>query len=376
MKKVSFLFVFFIIASACKSQDKNIGFIYKSVDKNLIVKVNIEKNQGTIKYVDLESYLPYNFVKDGTVDYGIYLQKGIDENSYVNLPDFPILISEKGLSVKSNSIINFSKNSKLIIAVNSLPKYQILDLRNVTNVKIYGPRLVGDKSKHLGTAGEWGMGINILSSTNITIYNPEIINCWGDGIYISSLAKESENVTIKGGFLDNNRRNGISIISGKNINISNVYVSNTNGVMPMAGIDIEPNENKNVLENITLRNINTFNNGNVGIEIFLINMVGKEDRKVDIKIDSHKDYYSRYSFMMAGFNKEHQYVIGVKPLTGLITVKNSKWNDNPYRVSVGYDFSYMPKYYFSNLDIKQEGKIDTKTEDVKKIIRSKGFSVE
>ncbi|SEO49947.1 hypothetical protein SAMN05444671_3609 [Flavobacterium sp. CF108] len=377
MKKLIFLSVFFVITISCNCQDSNSAFIYKNVNKNLIYKVNVQTKVGKIKFVDIKSYLPVNYVQNGSVDYTTYIQKGINENQFVKLPNFPILISEKGLSLKSNSILYFNQKSKLIITPNSLPKYQILDVRNIENVKIYNPKLVGDKNKHKGAAGEWGMGINIISSSNITIYNPEIINCWGDGIYISGVStKESENIYVEGGLLDNNRRNGISIISGKNINISNLYIANTNGTLPMAGIDVEPNENDNTLEKINLTKINTFNNGDAGIAIILLNMIGKKYHDVDVNINSHKDTFSKYGLIMGGSKTGYKYPDDIKPLGGSVNINNSQWNDNSGKVSIAADFKYTAKYKFSNLKIKTNGKEDIKeTESKTKKIKELGFTV-
>src|SRR5690606_7605443 len=120
----------------------------------------------------LTKYLPTNYVKDGTVDYTKYIQKGIDENQKVVLPDFPILINKNGLFLRSNQTIDFQKNSLLRMQPNGEERYGLLNLENVRNVIINNPALEGDKYKHLGKKGEWGMGINVLSSVNIKIQNP------------------------------------------------------------------------------------------------------------------------------------------------------------------------------------------------------------
>src|SRR5699024_9046472 len=102
----------------------------------------------------------------------------------------------------------------------------------------------------------------------------------------------NENVKIINGVLDNNRRNGISIISGRNIEINNVFISNTNGQNPQSGIDIEPNSNDDILENIKLLNIETFNNTMNGIVVSIGNLSGQKKKELSIKIDNHKDTYS------------------------------------------------------------------------------------
>ncbi|MET3028181.1 right-handed parallel beta-helix repeat-containing protein [Flavobacterium sp. UW10123] len=354
---------FLLIFVSCNSQQKKeVTFNYKQVKKN---SSYLYVPSSKIKFSSLENYLPKNYVKDGSVDYSIYLQKGIDENKWISFPDFPVLIGEKGLSLKSNSVLLFKKNSKLILQKNALTNYQILDLRNIENVKIYNAKLIGDRFEHLGTKGEWGMGISILSSRNITIYNPEIKNCWGDGVYISKISvKESENITIKGGIIDNNRRNGISVISGKKINISNIVLSNSNGTLPMAGIDIEPNTNEDVLEDINLKNVKTFNNADAGVAVILLNMIGKKDKNVTINIDNHIDQFSKNSFLMGG--NRLSYPENIKALRGEINVKNSQWNDSENKLLMASDFKYIPKYKFSNLKINTKGKLDIEQTEMKK----------
>lgn len=378
IKRISYLFLLFFIANSCKSQDIKTSFNYKKIKNSWIYNVNVEKSLAKIKFVDLVSYLPENYVRNGSVDYRDYIQKGIEENQHIKLPDFPILISGNGLMLRSNSIIYFNKNSKLILASNSLPKYQILDIRNVKNIIIYNPRLVGDRFNHKGTMGEWGMGINIISSSDISIYNPEIKNCWGDAIYINGFTNnESENIKIEGGYLDCNRRNGISIISGKKIYINNIFISNTHGTLPMAGIDIEPNENSNTLERIKLYNVNTYNNGDAGIAIILLNMIGKKYHKVDVCIDSHHDAFSKYAMIMGGSKTGYKYPDYVKPLGGAVEIINSQWNDNTGRVSIAADFKYSAIYEFSNLKVKNNGKVDVKetASNIRKI-KEEGFKID
>lgn len=365
---------FLMIFISCNSQKKELAFKYKEVKKTFSYTAALPVS-NKIKFSNLEDYLPKDHVRDGSLDYLVYLQKGIDENNFVAFPDFPVLIGEKGLSLRSNSVLFFKMNSKLILKENTLSNYQILDLRNIENVQIYSPRLKGDRYEHKGIKGEWGMGISILSCRNISIYNPEIKNCWGDGIYISRISgRESENIIIKGGIIDNNRRNGISIISGKQIIISNIVLSNSNGTLPMAGIDIEPNSNADVLEGIHLKKIKTFNNADAGVAIILLNMIGKNDKQVSINIDSHKDYFSKTSFLMGG--NRLSYPEHIKMLGGVINVTNSQWNDSENKLLMASDFKYIPKYKFSNLKINTKGKLDRKETELKiKQLRERIISV-
>ena len=102
--------------------------------------------------------------------------------------------------------------------------YEIVKIENARNVIIYGLRVEGDRYWRLNPGnekGEWGMGLVIKSSENVKIYNPIITKCWGDGIYIGrgDIEKPNKNVLIFQAIIDDNRRNGISIICGRDIEI-------------------------------------------------------------------------------------------------------------------------------------------------------------
>src|SRR5690606_8822544 len=126
-------------------------------------------------------------------------------------------------------------------------KYHILFISGVENVEIVNPHIEGDRKEVEMNHGEWGMGISIISSKNVSITNCNIYNCRGDGIYISRDEKLNiipVNVSIKGCLLHNNRRNGVSIIRSIDLTIRDLSINNINGALTMAGIDIEPSTNK------------------------------------------------------------------------------------------------------------------------------------
>jgi hypothetical protein len=370
--KNSLFFTLFFLSISCHSQKKE-TFSYKKVSNTLVSKISTEEQIDLKSFMNLTKYLPKGYSIDGKIDYTYYIQKGLDENRKVIFPNFPVLVNYNGLKLKSNSQLVFQNKSKIQIIPNSLEKYQILDIRNVENIVIFNPKLRGERDRHKGTKGEWGMGINIISSKNITIYNPYISDCWGDGIYISrSSLKQSENVKIHGGIIDFNRRNGISIISGKNISVENVLISNSYGTLPMAGLDIEPNGNEDVLENIIIKNLITFNNAEIGVGIVLINLIGKRSRNVSMQINNHSDYFSKSSFLISGFKSVYQK--DILPIEGFVIVKNSKWIDSKDNLKMGKSFKYAPKYSISGIkivkngEINEELKIDTQRELIKRNI--------
>lgn len=333
---LSTLFICFFIFQSY-SQNK---FVYKSGLHPILI--NVPDFSNTTNIVEVSKYLPKNFKKDGSVDYTFYLQKAINENSNISLPDFKILINDSGLKIPSNRTIIFKPNSKIVLKGSSKEKYSILSIENAKNVTIINPVIIGDRLHHIGKGGEWGMGINILSSLNVTIYNPKISNCWGDGIYINRLPgiRNSSNIKVLGGQIDNNRRNAISIISGTGITISDILLSNQNGTAPEGGLVLEPNNNNDLLENINIRNITTDNNNEMGIGIVLTKMIGPNQKNVSISIENHKDLNSTNSILLAGLRSS--YKSNFKKINGSIKIINSSWNGKNGIGRFGSNFYYMP----------------------------------
>lgn len=326
---------------ACNSQN----FQYNKV--NNIYEEFIYPNVDMKNIVD---YLPENFVKDGSVDYTEYIQKAIEENNTISFPNFPLLINETGIRLKDNSNVFFNKNSRLLLKPTTKDTYSMIQIYNIKNVNIYNPTLIGDRKSHKGKHGEWGMGIRIHDSENISIYNVNIKDMWGDGIYITSYTEvKGNNISIKNGLIDNVRRNGVSIISGKNITIDRIQISNTNGTLPAAGIDVEPNKTTDVIQNLKLTNILTFNNQRDGIILDFTNLVHKQtNNDVTIHIDNHEDRGSRYALRFAALRKV---ATSHKALGGIIIVENAKW-DNP-RMSmpfrIGEKTEQLPEVVLKNI---------------------------
>ncbi|MGJ7029772.1 right-handed parallel beta-helix repeat-containing protein [Niabella hirudinis] len=322
-----FYILFFITAfnGACAQS----GFVYKAVKKHPLQAKNQLRNTVLSQnpdIIDITSLLPKGYVTDGTVDYTRFIQTGINNYEKVLMPNFSILVNDGGLSIPSNRLIVFNTNSKLILKSSQLQSYQIIRIWEASNIKLYFPCIEGDRDRHTGTGGEWGMGLGISSSTNIEVYYPEVYNCWGDGLYLGVRGDSGTNnsILIYYGFFDNNRRNGISIISGTNIKIKNPIIANTNGTNPQCGIDIEPNTNKEVINNIRIENALTYNNYQKGILVSLVNHFGPEVKNVGIDIINHTDYSMRGGFSVVGADSR-KFSTATKAMQGQIKIIGPKW---------------------------------------------------
>lgn len=183
-----------------------------------------------------------------------------EPKTYMIDPQIPI-------KLRSNQTIVLSEKTKFKALLSPLGTYSIVTLEDIENTTILGTLHVdGEKDIHTGTTGEWGMGVSIFNSCkNIFIDNIVAKNCWGDGVYISSDngVLGVENLHIKYIESYNNRRQGVSIVSGNNINIGYIKTYGIIGAAPEAGVDIEPNET--ILTNVRIGVIETFNNAGSGL---------------------------------------------------------------------------------------------------------------
>src|SRR5690606_1894752 len=209
-------------------------------------------------------------------------------NTYdvVVLPNHEIKINEKGLRLNSNQVIIFQENTVLKSIPNSKTHFAVLIVDEVENVKIYNANIIGERFEHLDTKGQWGMGIRIIASKDIQVINPKITEMWGDGIYIGGRRGiPSKNIEIHNAHLDHNRRNALSITSADGVKLIKPLVANSNGQSPKAGIDIEPNSNDDIINNIVIDSPICFYNPIYGIVVSLTRLPGVKQKDVNVVIN-------------------------------------------------------------------------------------------
>jgi hypothetical protein len=155
----------------------------------------------------------------------------------------------------------------------------LLKFINCKNIKIYGKEALLLMNKKEYTDGEWRMGISLLGCSDVEIQNVTISSSGGDGIYIDGYKDLhfSENIIIDNVISTNNKRQGISIISAKNVWVKNSVFKNTKGTLPEAGLDIEPDNEADVIINVNIENCSFTNNYHSGIVIGLDNLTDKSE---------------------------------------------------------------------------------------------------
>lgn len=303
------------------------GFSYYPLEKKYMhTNQELAKfNDSFLRYkkqaVSIESLIGRD-VLSSKKDVTDLIQSILNKYDIVLMPNFPIQISEKGLTLNTNQIVLFEEKSSLYIKPNAKTHYALFLARDIKNVKIYNPNLKGDRYKHKSKDGQWGMGIRIFGSSNIQVFNPRISEMWGDGIYIGGPADNpSRNVEIYNAYLDDNRRNAISITSGENIKLYKPIVSNSNGQSPKGGIDIEPNNNRNVINNIEIYDAVAFRNPIYGISLSLGKLAGEIPKNVNIKIVNPIIVGSKYGLTIPGFKENYQ----KGHVKGAVSITNPKF---------------------------------------------------
>ena len=222
----------------------------------------------------------------------------------------------------------WAKGAVLKAIPNGAECYAVLTIENVSNVTVIGGVIQGERARHIGDKGQWGTGMQISGAKNITIKGTACNDCWGDGFYIGTeiftgehlgeVLKSPENVRLIDVRADNNRRQGISIIAGRNIEILRPQLTNTRGTDPQAGLDIEPNGPTDLMDNITVTDAFTKSNVGPGILINLSYLVGTKT-PASIKITNHRDDGSERGMCIIDDNTKDN----ITP--GNVLIENTQW---------------------------------------------------
>ncbi len=193
----------------------------------------------------------------------------------------------RSINMRSHVRLALNSGAKLVALPNSSQRSNVIKVSRVTDVEITGGAIVGERAKHRGTSGEWGMGIDILASRKVYVHDMKISDCWGDGLYIGAIGSagnsvSSTDVTIKNVVSNNNRRQGLSFGPVDRVYVVNSTFSNTNGTKPESGIDIEPMSTRGLARNIRIEGSHVTGNAGSGIEV-QPNVTGLVINKTTIK---------------------------------------------------------------------------------------------
>lgn len=322
--------LFFIVLFLCNCKkdsqilnDRPLTMSSKLLKSHLSASANIDFVTSDSYYI--ENSLPSDYITDGSKDYTTFVQQALDENRNCVFPNFPILINKDGLNIPSNRTLTFLPGSVLVMQANSEKGYGVLEMRNVSNINLINPVLIGDRDDHTGKDGEFGMGISIYGSSNIKVLNPIVSEMWGDGIYIGMSENViPKNITIKDAILKHNRRDGLTITAVDGLIVDSPYAGFSDGTKPMAGIAFEPNDSHSEIKNVVISNALTEGNTGTGMFVDFGNLMGGGQKKVNVLISNHTDIKSGIG--MKAFSRITDG--GGSTIQGTLKFTNPKWSGN------------------------------------------------
>ena len=204
---------------------------------------------------------------DGLADDTPALQRAVDAvagtGGTVKVPRGTYLVNALvSLRLKSDMTLALAPGAVLKAIPNGSAHSSILRIAQAERVTLTGGTLLGERAGHTGQGGEWGHGLTLDRARKVVVAGVTARECWGDGFYVSG----SEDVTFCGVVADHNRRQGLSITSGKRLVVRDSVFRNTAGTLPEDGLDIEPNPG-DLVEDVLITGCRFEGNGGYGLEI-------------------------------------------------------------------------------------------------------------
>lgn len=243
--------------------------------------------------------------------------------------------SNRGFVITDNTRLITEQGTRFISLPNTQGTYNIISILGINGFYSNGLEIIGERHSHLGTGGEWGMGLNIRGSSNIYIEKVNVSACWGDGIYFGTYDnRENYNISMPYVIVDDCRRNGISFVNIRDSNFGTIKVSNTNGTNPQRGLDFEPNSETEYLQNINIENLESHSNVNGGVNVQTLAMT-ENNPFISINITNYK---SENEPALVGFGNRDTRVRGNLNITNLVS-------RNAPSAAIQY------RYYFNQPDI-------------------------
>lgn len=352
------IFLCFYRYSTNISKDRTIG---SAVDTDSAT-VNISKQESDEKVVMNDSLSGHNISPNSTENGAVIPVKQVNASTKrnsdtLNLRDFGVLGNGKNETIGFQKAIDASvgkvlfipkqqgayyltrqllipSNSKFVFDPNVIMQATddlkqshadfeaLIRIENANNVLIEANNALFRMNKS-AYSGEHNHIFMINGSSNITIKKAKANNSGGDGFYIGAYKSNKaycENITILSSSASNNRRQGLSIITGKNVLIDGSSFNYSSGADPESGLDIEPSKATDILQNIKVRNSTMSNNKKRGMMI-LLNRLNAKSEPVSIVIENCKTDGNLEGFS----NRRFSGVQGEIQLLNCIA-KNSKYS--------------------------------------------------
>jgi len=239
------------------------------------------------------------------------------------------------LFVRSNCEIVFERGVEVVAKKGEFlgKNDSLITLRRSENVKLsgYGATLRMHRADYAAppyAKAEWRMSINLLSCSNVVVEGLALLESGGDGVYVGAAGKEPcRDVVLRDLVCDRQYRQGISVISARNLLIERCVLRDTGGTPPAAGIDFEPNNSRQELTEIVMRDCTIANNHGVGLDFYFGQLDGTT-KPIDISIANCRSFGNSTGFALSNGRKETF-------VKGLVSCRNCTFeNERGYAVRI------------------------------------------
>jgi hypothetical protein len=238
----------------------------------------------------------------------------------VVLAPLSVVFTTVQITIPSNTRLN-GNGATIKCGITSSIYTPTVGILDVTNVIIENLKVNGQKANY-ASSSEFQHCIGMRTSTDVLIRNCTLTYGAGDGIEIAgnNATTWSERITLEHVTCLNNNRNGLSVIACKTLRVIGGTYSYNSGTAPEAGIDVEPNNLADPIEDIVFTDVLMEHNHAFG---FLINLrPGHTAKQEGIRLTSCS-------------MRENGQAGGATWSSYHLTFTDCEFNDNPYGVILG-----------------------------------------
>ncbi len=232
-----------------------------------------------------------------------------------------------------NKVIIFEKGVRIQAKQGYFPsiKDALLAFWNSSNIHFIGNGATIQMNKEEYVDGEWRHGISLRSCSDIYIQDLTICDTGGDGIFLDGTSKHeySENIFITNVVLKNNRRQGMTIVSAKNVQVKGCVFEDTGGTLPGAGVDLEPDHRENRIEIIHFQKCVFKNNDHAGVVLSLRNL-DSNSRSISVRFtecvfQNNHNENNKYIASEMTFGANNASPVQGEVIFENCLIQNSKW---------------------------------------------------
>ena len=204
------------------------------------------------------------------------------------------------IQIPTNAHVVLESGTVLQAAPGYTEFQRLLNIVDARNVQVEGSGATLRMAKSDYKTGEYRHCLYIAGSTGVTVRGVTCSEAGGDGFYISGSEKKpfSENLLVEEVKAEGSKRNGLTVISAKNLLVRRSTFARSTGVKPNTGIDLEPQSPADRLDAIRIEDNLTEENAGQGIRVAISKLTSKS-YPVRVIISRHHDKKSGGSSLFA-----------------------------------------------------------------------------